>query len=222
VKSKRLNMDPGPSLGAILLELAQADTKFCDLYHAEDWDEFEAHDIFLNQQTPFLTRDSRFIKIRNKGISLFQSESRHYCTQLERHRLKNKREFPPMWIKTNKGIWINLNKKKNRHFLSLYEILMDSRITPGEKANPVLVKPDYDLIEQKLKIMKKQVDCYLREMQRWEIIKRDHREGEGGPWFYSLGIWMQGKNRTPRPIYFLKETPEMKHALIHFDASRQW
>jgi hypothetical protein len=176
----------------------------------------------LNNESDPLSGDSQFLKAKRKAIQQFLDEIPRLVAVLKESMTKSNREFPPLWIKTNKGIWINLNRKKNRYFLPLYKILMDSRITPGEKGNPVLAKPDYDLIEQKLKIKKKQVDCYLREMQWWEIIKRDHRDGEGGPWFYSLGIWMQGKSKTPRPIYFLKETPKMKDALLHFNASRQW
>lgn len=217
----KLNIDQEPRIAVILLELAQADGKFCELYHAEDWDEFTAYDIFINKAVPFSTHDKRFIKIRNKGIGLYQSESRRYNTQLDRHRLKVARDFPPKWIKTNKGIWENLHEKKNRFFLPLYEFLMESRITPGEKGTPVFVLPDYGRIEQELKMKKRDVERYLRAMEAWDIITKTHyRNGERGPYFYSLGIWMQGKNSTSRPIYFLKESPEIKYALLHFDASK--
>ena len=199
-------------LAEILLELLQKRYR-C-------WTFETVMNVLVNRTHP-LNGDPGFLKDLNKAIQKFRDELPQLDRLLSRSRVKSSREFPPVWIKSNKGIWTNLHKRGNQHFLPLYEILMDSRIKQGEKKTPVLVLPDYNLIEQKTGLKKKYAYRYIREMCRWGIIKRNHREGRNGPWVYSLGIWMPGKGKTPRPIYFLKETSEMKEALIEFDAQRE-
>lgn len=184
------------------------------------WDFERAIDALCNETHP-LNSDARFLKARNKAIQQFRDELPRLDLLLSRSRMKSTREFPPIWIKSNKGIMRNLNKRGNQHFLPLYEILMESRIKQNEKGTPVMVLPDYALIEKKTGLKRKYAYRYIREMCRWEIIKKDHREGRTGPVVYSLGQWMPGKGKTPRPIYFLKETPKMKKALIEFDAQRE-
>jgi hypothetical protein len=212
VELKQLDPNYLNRLADLLLELTRKKDP--------DWN-YEIIMSALISRTHPLNGDPCFIKDLNKAIQQFRDELPRLDLLLNQSRVKSSREFPPVWIKSNKGIMRNLNKKGNQHFLPLHEILMDSRIKQGEKKAPVLVLPDYAAIEKKTGLKKKYAYRYIREMCRWGILQRDHREGRNGPWVYCLGVWMPGKGKTPRPIYFLKETPEMKAALIQFDAQRE-
>jgi len=37
-----------------------------------------------------------------------------------------------------------------------------------------------------------------------------------GQVIFSIGTWVQGKSKFPKPVYFLKNTPEMVRALATF------
>ncbi len=185
-----------------------------------DWTLDEIIDA-LADESHLLNGDPRFLKARNKAVRQVLDELPRLATALSRLRVKSVREFPPVWIKSNKRIMRNLYKKGNQHFLPLYEILVDSRITPGEKGAPVLMLPDYALIERRTGLKRKYAYRYIREMCRCGILQRHHVDGERGPMIYSMGVWMPGRGKTPRPIFFLKETPKIKAALIEFDAQRE-
>jgi hypothetical protein len=154
-------------------------------------------DVLVHENHP-LNRDPGFLKDLNKAIQQFRDELPQLDRLLSGSRAKSVRDFPPIWIKSNKGIMRNLNKKGNRHFLPVYEILRDSYIRQGDKGTPVLVLPDYASIENKTGLKRKYAYRYIREMCRWGILRRDHVDGERGPMVYSHGVWMPGKGKTPR------------------------
>jgi hypothetical protein len=115
----------------------------------------------------------------------------------------------------------NLNEKGNRHFLGLYKMLMEKRIKNAEEGTPVLVKPDYDLIELRLGLRRQDAWRHLREMCRLGIIKKANMDGERGEMIYQIGTYEQEKSKFPKPTYWVQNTPDMVKALTEFDANRE-
>jgi hypothetical protein len=183
-------------------------------------DDKELFKIFFREVRPYTDSDSRFGKIRHKALEDLREELVHvgkYLDALE----PAKRRLPPKWMTQNKSIMENLERKGNKRFLALFEILKNSRMKFVEDGGPVLVRPNYDVIENKTGLPEPQTRFYLREMCRWKIVRKIGKPGSNQQAIYSLGVWIKGKARHPRPIYFLKNSPQMKEALENFDVSRK-
>ena len=219
----------------IYLDNVKALLNFCeDIY---EWpldlgNEEEIEQLFWDGGEQW--QDSRFKRIRNKAVAEIRQVLPCLSEYLDNLEIKNKRGWPPKWIAKDKAIMKALERKGNRHFLKLYQLLKENKIehrgTPelmqqrkwvgGEGgALPVLVKPGYTQIEKGTALKEIQTRRYLQEMARHGIIKKMGKDGERGQYVYSLGYWVQGNSIFPKPIFYLQQTKKMKESLRNFDAN---
>ncbi len=180
---------------------------------------YDLINIFFFKYPPYHATDTRFDKYRNNALKRYQVDIQRQSEALEALKIKQ-RGFPYKWITNNKAIVKNLNKPRNRHVLKVYKQLMDDRLRPALHGTPILVKPDYVTIEKTIGLKPKYTRRCLREMCRWKMIEKRGMDGERGQYLYSLGMWMQGRSKFPKPVYLLKNSPEMIEALIKFNAIR--
>ncbi len=192
----------------------------------------DIQEVFFVQYAEF-SEDIRFKKLRNKAIQDVRKAVEHLPKLLDQLEVKDKRSFPPKWIKGSKAIMDNLKKKGNRHFLELYWLLKEGRVRhtgtieltqkrrwKGEGGKlPVLSKADYHQAKKETGLEAQQVRRYLQEMVRHGIVKKMGKDGVGGQVVYSLGYWAKGYAKFPRPVFYLKQTQKMKEALRNFDAN---
>lgn len=224
-------------LAQIILDLLQSN--FLGLYGeiegvcAEDEASYEAiYRTFILEKIPYTDNDSRFPKVKRQALQRMRAEldeAKGYLDTLEPAKPKR---FPFKWITENRAIMANLSRKGNRHMLKIYELLMDQRMsftTTRDKLDgmvenqhaPVPVQPNHDLIKRETGLKANtQVGDYLREMAYQGIIERYGLDGERGQMLYQIGDWKQGNARFPRPVYWLKDTPEMRRALREFWTNR--
>lgn len=198
--------------------------------HEEEITESHVQDALFDSKQ-MLWQEPKFYHAVEQGIRQFTANRAAIDSKVNQDlpKSKSQNDFPPDWIKIGRGgkIWRNLSRKKNRCFIPIYKILLKNRIgprEPGADGFVVLVQPPYKAIQEAVKkeigkeIAERKILCYLAEMQHWGIIRRHHRNGEGGQWVYAIGEWAPG-SAIPRPSYYLKRCPEMEEALLKFDAS---
>lgn len=156
-----------------------------------------------------------------------------------------KKDDGPLWPKgwmedDKKGIKVMMEKRK--HFIPLMNYLCECQLGPQEsdelmerrgiepyEAGENKVRRTYILIHNlDFEIMGKQLDLkpdplrkHLQEMERMGILKKFGKDGPRGQLIYALGYWLPVPNRPfPTPVYFLKDTPQMKKALRDFNPYR--
>ena len=188
--------------------------------------------IFFLQGPPYTNNDKRYIKVRKEALKAKRKELEEEHKYLDRLEPTLTRAFPWKWIQENQSIMENLSRKGNRHFLKMYDMLMEQRIRFSDSTYyfdtyiheddllPVLVKPIFPLIEKETGCDTNTVRRYIREMAYQGIIRRFVKDGERGQVIFEIGRWIKGNAAFPKPVWFLKNTPEIRQALKDFDANR--
>ncbi len=147
------------------------------------------------------------------------------------------------WILENKTIRENLDKMRNRHLIPLMNYLCNHRLgwkesvslahdigaaslsMKTEKGHDVertlvLVKPDFEDIENKLNMSLSLIRKHLKGMSESKFIIPMRKLGSNEQKVYALGYYLHyskdGEATRPKPNWFLKNDKEMRQALINF------
>jgi len=148
------------------------------------------------------------------------------------------------WIKNDKKIMANLNKKRNRYLIPIMDFLaanalpylqtegtFDKIIIGKKKRVPIVVKPNEQAIMEYFGISRTQIWTYLKGAARAGfIMKMDKRFRSHEGHYYILGSygWYNANKDKPkkdkdqkakwdsRHLYFMKGTKEIKQALRTF------
>ncbi len=137
------------------------------------------------------------------------------------------------WLKKDKEVMANLNKRRNRHLLPVLEELAADQlpsketkikveiIIDGKKDDkkPVVSKPNYQRIAKKVGISPSLVQKYLEGANQQGLILAGGNRYRGGR-YYIIGFWViykdkkDGNKVKERPVYFISQKNRDK--LINF------
>lgn len=156
-----------------------------------------------------------------------------------------KKDDGPLWPKgwmedDKKGIKVMMEKRK--HFIPLMNYLCECQLGPQESAELMerrgiepyrvgknKVRRTYILIHNldfvkmgnALELKPDPLRKHLQEMERIGILKKFGKDGPRGQLIYALGYWLPVPNSPiSRPVYFLKDTDDMRKALRDFNPYR--
>jgi len=134
------------------------------------------------------------------------------------------------WIRDNGKIRANLSKRRNCGLLPMMEFLAETQIPfllsrryrkieiEGKMEYRVLVRPDIPGISKRINRAESQVIKYITGAVRAGFLRRFGTKHRGS--FLVLGYhdFYKDKEGQPKrcPIYFLKDTPEIREALRTF------
>ena len=143
---------------------------------------------------------------------------------------KNTVKYPLGWMEKDKQITDTMAKKGNRFFYDILNYLDNNKIvydesidiieSKGWPTDAILVEINRETIGEKFKIHIRVVGLYLQAMEKAGIIKllgRQDGYGGRGDNIYQIGKWLQNSlKHRPKPISFLKKSPEFQQALRTF------
>ncbi len=151
--------------------------------------------------------------------------------------------FHKKWIWKNKKISENLARKRNSKLIPLMNYLCNHRLGWKESIllardigaaslqiktkkgdyvwrTLVLVIPDYEDIENKLDMSLSLIRKYLQGMGDVGFIKPIKKSGSHGHMVYAVGYYLpyegEGGTTRHRTIWYLKDSKEMRQALMYF------
>jgi predicted transcriptional regulator len=195
-------------------------------------------------------RDDPFVfavkrKVIRKVIKSLEETHSWLREEYKRYLIPDKEIFSnKKWIWNDKHIVRNLRRKRNSKLIPLmnylcnhklglkesesraYDIGDSTFLTKTKKGQDaeyifVLVRPDYDDIEKKLKMSRSLIQKYLKEMSKWGFIKPMKKLGSNEQRVYALGYYLVFPDKDgvkkPKANWFLKGSKEMKWALMDFN-----
>lgn len=178
---------------------------------------------------PILEDDYKLKRIRKKLLRELKEQLVLAPIWLDQEFEEKTGGWPTAWMRRDKRIMDNLNQKGNRRFFELVSFLFQSgsymrspvseqlASERGWESNLVLLIPDYRKIEAKLSISKQIARKYLQEMARWGMIQKLGKTDKNGQAVYAIGRWVKGGSAFPKPVFYLKDTKEMRDALRAFN-----
>ena len=176
----------------------------------------------------------QFKKIRNMAIAGVQKELKSRIKFLEKYKLNR---FPLKWMQNDSLISANMSKKGNRLFYPVFESLTEHKMPYSESrgfhsahvsidsptvANPIIVHVSQKQLANRFDSDTATMNRIFLEMALYGIIQPYKGLNGKSQSFYVIGRWSHVRNKKPRPIYFLKDSPKMRRALRCFRVSTKY
>jgi len=217
----------------ILIEKDFRDLELHEDWSVDDLEEFYADDSDLLERLRYIRHKIRRLVVPTHFN--LQQEYNQWVLRTYKQVFLADGIWPTKWILNSVTIMRNLELKKNRWFFPLMNYLCESRLDPTRSrkvANHIgvggynvdgkvrdyviLQRPNRKKIADKVGMSQTVLKRYLKELVHWGILKDLGKYGSNQPKVYAIGYY-QSFNLGVKPIWFLKESPEMKKALREFD-----
>ncbi|WP_320045163.1 hypothetical protein [uncultured Desulfobacter sp.] len=175
----------------------------------------------------------QFKKIRNMALNKFQQELKSRIKFLEKYKINR---FPLKWMQNDSLIAANMSKKGNRLFYPIYEHLVEHRMPFAESrgfnnanisvdspqvTNPIIVHASQKQMAVRFNSDSTTLNRIFQEMVLYGILLPYKGRNGKTQSYYVIGRWSHVRNKNPRPIYFLKDSPKMRRALRNFRVSKR-
>lgn len=244
-KREVMSMKPRLKPEQALSRLAQIWNNFADMVKKETDIEnpHEALAEILDNYSAAKTREKILSSIGNQLTDYLEAFHNTFTVKKE-----NKPLWPKAWMENDKkGIKVMIEKRT--HFIPLMNYLCSCQLgsqdaedliqrrgiepyqaemnTDGKKwtvnrTYVLLQKLNFEKMEEVIGLKSDPLRKHLQELERIGVLKNLGKDGPRGQLIYALGYWLPVPNKPfPRPVYFLKDTPQMKIALRDFNPYRE-
>lgn len=243
-KREVMSMKPRLKPERALSRLAEIWNEFADRVK-EETDIENPHEALAE----ILDNDSA-VKTREKILSSIGNQLSEYVEAFHNTfsvvKKENKSLWPTAWMENDKKIKVMMEKRT--HFIPLMNYLCscqlgyqdaeelmqrrgiepyqaemnnDDKKRTVDRIYVLLQKLDFEKMEEVIGLKPDPLRKHLQELEKIGVLKNLGKDGPRGQLIYALGYWLPVPNKPfPRPVYFLKDTPQIKKALRDFNPYR--